>query len=104
MNDLFPRLGITEKVKVKFAARGTGVVAMVAAGDADLAVMPVSEILSEAGLDFADTIPVEIQLVQVFAAAMVAGSKEADAARELIEFLTSERASAVIRESGMEPL
>src|SRR5215475_8061798 len=29
MNDLFPRLGIAEKVKVKFAARGTGVVAMV---------------------------------------------------------------------------
>ena len=104
MNDLFPRLGIAEKVNVKVAARGTGVVAMVAAGDADLAVMPVSEILSAAGVDFAGTIPVEIQLVQVFAAAMVAGSKEPDAARGLIEFLASERASAVIRKSGMEPL
>jgi hypothetical protein len=54
---------------------------MVAAGDGDLAVMPVSEILSATGVDFAGTIPVEIQLVQVFAAAMVAGSKEPDAAR-----------------------
>jgi ABC-type Fe3+ transport system substrate-binding protein len=35
---------------------------------------------------------------------MVAGSKEPDAARGLIEFLASERASAVIRKSGMEPL
>src|SRR5262252_4182314 len=50
MNDLFPRLGITEKVNVNVAARGTGVVAMVAAGDADLAVMPVSEILDAAGV------------------------------------------------------
>src|SRR5262245_24730567 len=83
MNDLFPRLGIAEKVNVKVAARGSGAAAMVSAGDADLAVMPVSEILSEAGLDFADTIPAEMQLVQVFAAAMVAGSKEADAARGL---------------------
>ena len=78
--------------------------AMVAAGDADLAVMPVSEILSATGVDFAGTIPAEIQLVQVFAAAMVAGSKEPDAARGLIEFLASERASAVIQKSGMEPL
>jgi molybdate transport system substrate-binding protein len=104
MKDLFPRLGIAEKVNVKVAARGTGVVAMVAAGDADLAVMPVSEILDAAGVDFAGTIPVEIQLIQVFGAAMVAGSKEPDAARELIDFLASERASAMIRKSGMEPL
>jgi molybdate transport system substrate-binding protein len=103
-NDLFPRLGIAEKVNVKVAARGTGVTAIVAAGHADFAVMPVSEILSAAGVDFAGTIPAEIQLVQVFAAAIVTGSKEPDAARGLIEFLASERASAVIRKSGMEPL
>jgi len=104
MNDLFPRLGIAEKVNVKVAVRGTGATAMVAAGDADLAVMPVSEILNAVGVDFAGTTPVEIQLIQVFAAAMVAGSKEPDAAKDLIEFLASERASAVIRKSGMEPL
>jgi len=103
-NDLFPRLGIAESVNVKVAARGTGVTAMVAAGDADLAVMPVSEILSEAGVDFSGTIPVEIQLVQVFAAAMVAGSNEPAAARGLIEFLASEGAYTVIQRSGMEPL
>src|SRR5213082_3241753 len=43
MNDVFPRLGIADKVKVKAAARGTGATAMVAAGEADIAVMPVSE-------------------------------------------------------------
>src|SRR5215467_7208133 len=65
MNDLFSRLGIAEKVNVKVAARGSGAAAMVSAGDADLAIMPVSEILSEAGLYFAGTIPAEMQLVQV---------------------------------------
>jgi len=102
--DLFPRLGIADKVNVKVAPRGTGATAMVAAGDADLAVMPVSEILRAAGVEFAGTIPAEIQLVQVFSAAIVAGSKESETARRLIDFLASEHASAVIRKSGMEPL
>jgi ABC-type molybdate transport system substrate-binding protein len=40
----------------------------------------------------------------VFSAAIVAGSKESDAARRLIEFLTSAHAAAAIRKYGMEPL
>jgi len=103
-DDLFPRLGILEKVNVKVAPRGSEAAGMVAEGNADIAVMPVSEILSESGVDFAGTIPAEIQLIQVFAVAMIAGSKQPDAAGKLIEFLASERASAVIRKSGMEPL
>jgi ABC-type molybdate transport system substrate-binding protein len=35
---------------------------------------------------------------------MVAGSSEVEAARRLIAFLASERASAAIKSSGMEPL
>jgi molybdate transport system substrate-binding protein len=102
--ELFPRLGIAEKIDLKMTPRGAGATGMVAAGEADLAVMPVSEILHAAGVDFAGTIPSEIQLVQVFSAAIVAGSKETDASKRLIEFLASPRTSEVIRSSGMEPL
>ena len=42
--DLFPRLGIVEKINVKAAPRGARATEMVAEGGADLAVMPVSEI------------------------------------------------------------
>jgi len=55
------------------------------------------------GVDLAGVIAEEIQLHQVFAAAVVAGSKEVDAAKRLIAFLASERAAATIRSSGMEP-
>ena len=103
-SELFPRLGIADKINVKVTPRGTGATAMVAAGDADLAVMPVSEILRVPGVAFAGTIPAEIQLVQVFSAAVAAGSKETNAGRRLIEFLASEGASAAIQKSGMEPL
>jgi len=40
----------------------------------------------------------------VFAAAVVAGSKEVEAAKRLIAFLASDRASAAISRGGMEPL
>jgi molybdate transport system substrate-binding protein len=102
--NLFPRLGITEKINVKMTPRGTEATRMVAAGDADLAILPVSEIVRAAGVDFAGTIPPEIQLVQVFSAAVVADSKEIEGSKRLIEFLASARASEAIRNSGMEPL
>ena len=102
--DLFPRLGITEMINVVVTPRGTGAAAMVAAGDATLAVLPTSEIMHAAGVDFAGNIAPEIQFVQTFSAAIVAGSREIGGSKRLIEFLTSARASEAIRKSGMEPL
>jgi molybdate transport system substrate-binding protein len=103
-DDLLPRLGIADKVNVKAAPRGTGATAMVAAGDADLAVMPVSEIVHASEVELAGVIAEEIQLNQVFVAAVVAGAKEVDAANRLIVFLSSQEAFAAIRSGGMEPL
>jgi len=103
VNDLFPRLGIAGRVNVKATPRGTGATAMVAAGEADLAVMPVSEILHASGVDLAGKIAPEIQFVQTFSAAVVAGSAEIDKARRLIAFLASAQAAEAISKSGMEP-
>ena len=103
-NDLFPRLGIAEKINVKVTPRGTGATGMVAAGDADLAVMPVSEIVHAPGVDLAGSIAPEIQFVQTFSAAVVAGSGDTEGSKRLIEFLASARAFETIKNSGMEPL
>ena len=104
MTNLLPRLGIAEKISVRMASRGTDATRMVAAGDVDLAVMPVSEIMHAAGVDFAGSLAPEIQFVQVFSAAVVAGSEEIEASKRLIEFLASAGAAKTIRKSGMEPL
>jgi len=104
IEDVFPRLGIAGRVNVKATPRGTGAAAMVATGEADLGLLPVSEIVHARGVDLAGLIPEEIQLHQIFAAAAVAGSTQLAAARQLIAFLASERASAAIRNGGMEPL
>jgi molybdate transport system substrate-binding protein len=104
INDVFPRLGIADKINVKRTARGAGAPAMVVSGEADVAVMPVSEIVHAPGVELAGVIAEEIQLNQTFAAAVVAGSKEAEAGKRLIAFLASDRASAAIKKGGMEPL
>ena len=104
MKDVLPRLGIAGQVNVKPTSRGTGATAMVASGEADVAVLPVSEIVHAAGIDFAGVLAEEIQLNQIFCAAIVAGSKQTEAANKLIGFLASERAAGTIKAGGMEPL
>lgn len=65
---------------------------------------PVSEILHAAGVYLAGSLPMEIQFVQVFSAAVVAGSKEIEDSKRLIDFFASAGASETIAKSGMEPL
>ena len=97
---LFPRLGIADEMAGKSTTSG---VAAVASGDAEIAVQPVSEILPVRGVDFIGTIPADVQFEAVFAAAIVAGSKETEASGRLIAFLASEGAIAAIKKNGMEP-
>jgi molybdate transport system substrate-binding protein len=104
MSDLFPRLGVADKLNVKATPRGSDAAGMVAAQGADLAVMPISEIAHAAGVHCAGSLAPEIQFIQVFSAAVVAGSAVTEDARRLIEFLASAQACEAIRKSGMEPL
>lgn len=101
--DLFPRLGLAGKVKTRLAPRGSDATRMVAAGEVDLAVMPVSEILAATGVAFAGAIAPEIQFVQMFSAAIVAGSTAIESSKRLIAFLSSASAAEAICNSGMEP-
>jgi molybdate transport system substrate-binding protein len=101
---VFPRLDVAGRVHVVATPRGTGAAALVASGDADVAVMPVSEIVHAPGVELAGVIAPEIQLNQVFAAAVAARSTQAEPAKRLIAFLASGRAAATIAGSGMEPL
>jgi molybdate transport system substrate-binding protein len=102
--EIFPRLGIADKISVKVVSRSAEATSMVAAGDADIAVLPVSAFTSVPGIEFAGRVPNEAQLVLVFTAATVSGSNQPAAAKRLIEFLASERTSAAIEKSGMEPV
>jgi molybdate transport system substrate-binding protein len=95
---LFPLLGIAGALARRLSGAGA---ADVARGDAEMVVLPVSEILPVPGVDFVGTIPAEIQLVQVFSAALVKGTKNPDASRRLINFLASEESTPAIERTGM---
>jgi molybdate transport system substrate-binding protein len=97
---LFPQLGIAEEMAGKVRSAGADAVAR---GDVEIAILPMSELIHAPGVDFVGTIPAEIQHPAVFAAAIVEGSKELQASKRLIAFLSSESVTTAIRRSGMEP-
>ena len=98
---LLPQLGIADNVMAKFSQIGPP---GVASGEVELAIAPVSEILHVPGVQYVGTIPVQIQDVQTFSAAVVSGSKEMAASKLLIAFLASDRAKPAIKKNGMDPL
>jgi len=98
---LLPKLGIADAISKKLNSGGAPAIA---AGETEIAVLPVSELLNKPGVDLIGTIPAEIQLVQLFSAAVLVGSKEPRLSRQLIAFLASEDARGAIRASGMEPV
>jgi len=102
-SDLFPRLGVPGSA-VKVTARGAQATAMVAAGEAEMAIQPVSELMNVPGIVVVGTIPADFQFVSVFSAAVVTGSREVEASKRLIAFLASENSAPAIRSAGLEPV
>jgi molybdate transport system substrate-binding protein len=98
------KLGISDAVKAKAkpAATGDEVNANITGGVADLAVLPVSEILPVRGAELGGVFPASIQSYIVMAAGVGTRTTRAAAARAFVAFLTAPENTAVLREKGME--
>jgi molybdate transport system substrate-binding protein len=102
---MFRRLGIASQIASKCKKiAGEPVGAVVARGDAEIGFQQISEILPVHGIDYVGPLPAELQKVTVFSAGVATGSKQAAAARALIEFLASPAAIPAIAKSGLEPV
>jgi molybdate transport system substrate-binding protein len=101
---VFDRLGIAEPMQAKMQAQPSPaqVVAVVAKGEVELGIFLIN-VLTAPGLDVVGPFPEELQENVVFTAAVASGSKEAAAARALIEYLKSPAAVTVIKSNGMIP-
>ncbi|UFX47526.1 substrate-binding domain-containing protein [Bradyrhizobium sp. 41S5] len=101
---IFPRLNLPDTVKLTLEARGTEAAEALRAGKANLSIGPTSELVQETGIEVVGLLPPDLQLVQTFTAAVVSDSKSPDAARRLIDFLSSDTdvLRAAIRRAGME--
>jgi molybdate transport system substrate-binding protein len=100
----FGRLGIGEAMKAKTRPQTTPaqIAPAVAKGEAELGVFIVNVLIAP-GVELAGPFPAELQQELVFTAAVAADSKEAEAARAFVDFLTTPAAAAVIKAKGMNP-
>jgi molybdate transport system substrate-binding protein len=103
--EMFRKLGIEEAMKGK--AReipATPVGEIVAKSEAEIGFQQIAELKPVAGIDIVGPLPADLQKITVFSAGVATVSKEPEAGRALIRFLTSPVASAEIIRSGLEPI
>lgn len=100
----FDRLDIGEPMKAKTRpqAMPAQIAPSVARGEAELGVFLVNVLIGP-GVEPAGAFPAELQQELVFSAAVAADSKNAEAAKAFIGFLTTPAAKAVITAKGMKP-
>jgi molybdate transport system substrate-binding protein len=104
LDRLFARMGIADKLRAKTVKPETESVSeAVAAGDVELGIIVIPNILSVPGAQLVGPIPEEIQSYIVFTAATAANSPNQQAARDFIAFLKSPAAVAAIKAKGMSP-
>ena len=100
---LVERLGIAGAIKSKVTRPESDIVSeLVAKGEVELGLVVITQILTTPGVELAGPLPAEIQSHVMFTAGVNANSREPEAARQLIQFLTSPSATPVIKAQGME--
>jgi molybdate transport system substrate-binding protein len=101
---LLERLGIAAEMKprIKLLSPGPPLYKSVAAGEIDIGFEQISLILEQPSIEFIGPLPATIQNYTLFAAGVVAGSKQAEAGKALTEFLSSPGSVAIMKAKGGE--
>jgi molybdate transport system substrate-binding protein len=104
--NLFDRLGVSDdlKSKLKISSGGGQTPKAIAAGEAALGISLASEFVHVPGVDVVGPLPSELQLFVIQTAAVGVTAKEPGAAENLISYLATPAAVALIRAEGFEPI
>jgi molybdate transport system substrate-binding protein len=100
---LLDRLGIAGQIRPKAKLKQGGHVAdLIVSGEAELGVHQISEIVPVKGAVLVGPLPAEIQNFTTYSGALAATTKEAAAAKALIDHLAGPAAAPVLKARGME--
>jgi len=102
---LLQQLGIGEVMHGKIVLGPSGrVAALVARGEAELAVQQIPELLPAEGTDFAGPLPEALQLYTTFSAGVGAAAADRAAAIAFVETLAAPSAAPLFKAKGLEPV
>jgi molybdate transport system substrate-binding protein len=104
-NQTLQKLGITEamKPKIKIAQGGRGAMELLAKGEVDFGLTFISEIITEPGVEVVGALPRDISTPTALVGFLSAQTKEPDAAKALLRYLSSPEAGEVYKQRGMQP-
>ena len=101
--DLLVKLGIADQIKPKAKLQKGGHVSdLVSAGEAEIGIHQIGEIIGQPGVTLVGPLPAEIQNYTVYAVGVGAHAKDAEAAKAFIKVLTGPSAAGVLKSKGLE--
>jgi molybdate transport system substrate-binding protein len=104
ITELFPKLGIADRIKDKTRKiEADPVGGVVAKGEAEIGFQQISELRPVKGIDIVGPLPPGAQRITVFAAGIPVTATHPEAAGAFIQWLASPAAYLAIRKSGLEP-
>lgn len=103
--ELFPRLGIADKIRSKCMRIEKEMVGtVIARGDAEIGFQQMSELLPISGIDIVGPLPAAVQRVTVFSGGVTVGAHQPGVAAQLLRFFASPEAAGAIGRSGLRPM
>ena len=104
LTGLFEKMGMLAELKPKFRTppSGAAIGELVAKGEVETGFQQVSELIHFPGIQFIGPLPAAVQQTTVFAGGVHAASREPDAARDFLKFLSAPQHAALLQKHGLD--
>ena len=100
---LIERFGMTDAMRPKTRYGAANVGEMVAAGEAQMGVQLINELMAVPGLELVGPLPAEVQNYVILTAGVGALARDRAAAEAFVQFVTAPANAPLIRAKGLEP-
>ena len=103
LTKVFDRLGLANDIKAKtvFHRNAAEAGAFIIDGKAEVGMNLIPELLPIAGIDVVGPLPADLQLTNIYAAALTSNAKDPTAGKALADFLRSPEAVSLIKATAM---